>query len=86
MQYIDSQWVFSASDLTLLMDCDHATEMNIAYRAGLLEVEPAEAEGMVALAGKHGIRHEERVLQRLQQQSQGLGFHWLLHQRHSLKE
>ena len=68
VQYIDSQWVFSASDLTLLMDCDHATEMNIAYRAGLLEVEPVEAEGMGALAGKHGIRHEERVLQRLQQQ------------------
>ena len=31
-------------------------------------MEPVEAEGMVALAGKHGIRHEERILQRLQQQ------------------
>jgi predicted RecB family nuclease len=70
VQYIDNQWVFSASDLTLLLDCEHATDMNIAHRAGLLDVEPVPADGMVALAGKHGIRHEERVLQRLRQEYQ----------------
>ncbi len=70
MQLINGRWIFSASDLTLLSDCEHAIELTMAYRADLLDLEPAPAEGMVALAGIHGLRHEHEVLERLRGERQ----------------
>ncbi len=68
MQLFENRWLFSASDLTALAECSHAIELTHAYRAGLLDLEPASADGMVKLAGIHGLRHEQNVLEQLRQE------------------
>ncbi|MEI2716865.1 MAG: TM0106 family RecB-like putative nuclease [Candidatus Nanopelagicales bacterium] len=65
MQLLDGGWVYSPTDLVARMDCDHRTALDLALRAGLLPVEPGEADGMHVLAGKHGGAHERRVLELL---------------------
>ena len=67
MQLLDGGWVYSATDLVARMDCDHRTSMDLAKAAGILHVEPAEAQGMAELAGEHGDLHERRVLESLKQ-------------------
>lgn len=64
---LDDDWVFSASDLVARMECDHRISLEIANRSGILDLEPAEAPGMLQMAGKHGDLHEQRILAQLRE-------------------
>jgi uncharacterized protein len=62
LQVLDGDWVYSPADLVARMECDHRSALDLAHATGLLEVEPREADGLLATAADRGGVHEQRVL------------------------
>jgi uncharacterized protein len=68
MQLRDGGIVYSATDLVSHSSCSHATALSIAFTLDLVDIEPAEAQGMAKLAGKRGDEHEVKVLELMRSQ------------------
>ena len=71
MQLIDGRLIYSATDLVGFIECGHLADLNRAVAEGHLEP-PREKDAVLDRIAQRGIEHEQRFLEHLREDRDGL--------------